>query len=77
SIPYMHFAKWIVSTKRNKRRLVFLILLFIIWALSGFFYNWYAFPTLVVNVYVVWGPIAYFAVKLGLLQTRIEFEDKN
>lgn len=76
-IPYMHFAKWIVSTKRNKRRLFFLILLFAVWIGSGFLYNWYAFPTLVVNVYVVWGPIAYLAVKLGLLQARVEFSQDN
>ena len=90
-IPYMHFAKWIVSTKRNKRRLAFLILLFIAWIASGFLYNWkvspnpenwtadkwYAFPTLVVNVYVFWGPIAYLAVKLGLLHARVEFTQEN
>ncbi len=76
-IPYMHFAKWIVSTKRNRRRLIFLLLLFAAWIASGFLYNWYAFPTLVVNVYVVWGPIAYLAVKLGLLHARVEFTQEN
>ncbi len=76
-IPYMHFAKWIVSTKRNKQRLFFLILLFAAWIASGFLYNWYVFPTLVVNVYVVWGPIAYLAVKLGLLHARVEFTQEN
>lgn len=80
-IPYMHFAKWIVSCKRNKRRLAFLLFLFAAWAGSGFAYhfffgkyNWYAFPALVVNIYVFWGPLAYFAVKLGLL-SRVRLEE--
>ena len=79
-IPYMHFAKWIVSCKRNKRRLAFLLFLFAAWAVSGFAYhfffgkyNWYAFPALVINIYVFWGPIAYFAVKMGILSSvRLE-----
>lgn len=79
-IPYMHFAKWIVSCKRNKRRLAFLLFLFAAWAASGFAYhfffgkyNWYAFPALVINIYVFWGPIAYFAVKMGILSSvRLE-----
>lgn len=79
-IPYMHFAKWIVSCKRNKRRLAFLLFLFAAWAGSGFAYyfffgkyNWYAFPALVINIYVFWGPAAYFGVKLGLLSSvRLE-----
>lgn len=84
SIPYTHFAKWIISCKRDKRRLTFLILLFVAWAISGFLYkmqfdsfNWYAFPALVVNIYVFWGPIAYFAVKLGLLHAKVQFEDET
>lgn len=74
TVPYMHLAKWIVSTKRNKKRLVFLLFLFALWGVSGIFYNWYAFPTLVITVYVIWGPIAYIAVKLGLLHVRVEFD---
>lgn len=73
-IPYMHFAKWIVSCKRNKRRLAFLLALLAVWAGSGFAYylffgryNWYAFPALVINIYVFWGPAAYFAVKMGII----------
>ncbi len=66
TVPYSHFAKWIISTKRNKKRLAFLILLFVVWGVSGVFYNWYAFPTLAVNIYIVWGPLAYFGMKLGI-----------
>jgi len=84
SIPYMHFAKWIVSCKRDKKRLAFLILLFFIWGISGFVcnlqfgsFNWYLFPAFVVNIYVFWGPVGYLAVKLGILHTRVEFVDEN
>ncbi len=66
NVPYSHFAKWIISTKRNRKRLIFLLLLFVVWGISGIFYNWYAFPTLAVNIYIVWGPLAYFGMKLGI-----------
>ena len=84
SIPYTHFAKWIISCKRDRKRLMFLILLFVVWGISGFAArletgscNWYFFPALVVNSYVFWGPIGYLAVKLGLLRGRVDFGSED
>ncbi len=84
NIPYTHFAKWIVSCRRDKKRLFFLILLFVLWIASVFiwkaFYdccNGFAFPMLVVNIYVIWGPVAFLAVKLGLLRTKVSFPEDN
>ncbi len=74
SIPYMHFAKWIISTKRNPIRLGFLILLFILWGVSIFLkYNWLLFPATVVSIYVIWGPVSFFAVKLGVIRRQTDF----
>jgi len=63
NIPYMHFGKWLSSARRNKKRLfiIALIIAAVIWspALSS---------VVLINAYVAWGPIAWLAVKLGLLK---------
>ncbi len=70
NVPYMHFAKWIISTKRNKRRLAFLILLLAIWVVTGILMNPWIAPIVIINAYVIWGPIAFLAVKLGFIKPR-------
>lgn len=66
-VPYTHFGKWIVSTKRNKKRLLVLVglLLLVSWRPIEAF-------VVIVNAYVVWGPISYCAVKLGFLKNTEE-----
>ena len=72
SIPYVHFAKWIISTKRNKRRLTFLILMLAAWLVTGIMYNPIIVPLILINGYVIWGPLTFFAVKLGFLKPTPE-----
>lgn len=72
-VPYIHLAKWLISTKRNKTRLLTLIVVLAIWPLSCIFYNWYVFPVIFINAYVIWGPVGYLAVKLGIVKPRGDF----
>jgi len=60
SIPYTHFAKWIVSTKRNRRRLIVLLCILVCWAVISFFGYGLVVPFVFINGYVFWGPAGYF-----------------
>lgn len=63
-VPYVHGAKWIVSTKRNKKRLFFLILTLSIWFGSCFVCNPLVVPVIFINAYILWGLLAFLAGKL-------------
>lgn len=62
-VPYIHFGKWLGSTRRNKKRLFFLIFLLLLFAWEPV-----RVFVIVVNAYVVWGVISYMAVKLGFIK---------
>jgi phosphatidylserine synthase len=62
-IPYMHFGKWLFGARRNKKRLLIIALILVVAIFSP------ALTAVVlINGYVIWGPIAAVAVKLGLLK---------
>lgn len=73
SIPYVHGAKWIISTKRNKKRLCILILILAVWFASSFFCNPLVVPVILINAYIFWGPLAALAVRLGLVKPGPDF----
>ena len=75
SVPYVHGAKWIVSTKRNKKRLFFLILTLSVWFGSCFVCNPLVVPVIFINAYILWGPLAFLAVKLGLIKQGPDFSE--
>ena len=62
-VPYMHFGKWLFSVRRHKKRLLILLLMLVAIAISP---AWTA--AALINGYVIWGPIAAIATKLGLLK---------
>ncbi len=68
NVPYMHFAKWLVSTRRNKKRLICLLLIVVAWAVTAVFVNPFITPVVLINAYVIWGPLSYMAVKLGMIK---------
>jgi CDP-diacylglycerol--serine O-phosphatidyltransferase len=72
-VPYVHFAKWLISTKRNKKRLLFLIVILLLWIITGFaFSNPIIVPLVLINGYVIWGPLTCLAVKIGFISPRPE-----
>ena len=73
SVPYVHGAKWIVSTKRNRKRLAALIVILLVWLGSSFFCNPLVVPVIFINVYIFWGPLAFAAVKLGIIKPGPDF----
>ena len=73
SIPYVHGAKWIVSAKRNRKRLCALIVILAIWIGSSFFCNPLVVPVILINAYILWGPLAFAAVKLGFIKPGPDF----
>ena len=81
SIPYVHGAKWIISTKRNKKRLFILILTLSIWFGSSFVCNPLVVPVILINAYIFWGPLAFLASKSGLIKSNpgpaAEFEEQK
>ena len=56
------------STEFLKDRLIIIALLLLAWLVSSFLVNPFLFPFLLVNIYVVWGLIAYFALKMGFVK---------
>ena len=67
-VPYPHFGKFLVSAPHNKKRALFVVFLLLIWLVSSFLVNPFLFPFLLVNIYVFWGLIAYFALKTGFVK---------
>ena len=67
-VPYPHFGKFLVSALHNKKRALVVVLLLLAWLVSSFLVNPFLFPFLLVNIYVVWGLIAYFALKMGFVK---------
>lgn len=64
TIPYQHFGKWIFSIPRNKKRMLiaFFVLVAVLWepAWTG---------VILINGYIIWAPIAWVLVKLGVFKT--------
>ena len=67
-VPYLHFGKYLASAKYHPKRLIVIGLLLLAWLVSSFLVNPFLFPFLLVNIYVVWGLIAYFALKMGFVK---------
>jgi CDP-diacylglycerol--serine O-phosphatidyltransferase len=67
-VPYLHFGKYLASARYHKERLLIIGLLLLAWLISSFLVNPFLFPFLLVNIYVVWGLIAYFALKMGFVK---------
>ena len=58
----------VMSARYHKKRAVLIALLLLGWLVSSFLVNPFLFPFLIVNIYVVWGLIAYFALKIGFVK---------
>ena len=67
-VPYPHFGKYLVSALHNKKRAFVVAFLLLAWLVSSFLVNPFFFPLLLVNIYVAWGLIAYFALKIGFVK---------
>ncbi len=67
-VPYLHFGKYLASARYHKERLLIIGLLLLAWLVSSFLVTPFLFPFLLVNIYVVWGLIAYFALKMGFVK---------
>ena len=67
-VPYLHFGKYLASARYHKDRLVIIVLMLLAWLVSSFLVNPFLFPFLIVNIYVIWGLIAYFALKMGFVK---------
>lgn len=61
SIPYLHAGRWLMSVRRNRKRL---FVLFVI--LIAMYFSPFLVVVLVVNIYVASGPVVLFIRKLGL-----------
>jgi len=68
SVPYMHFGKWIFSVRRNKQRLAVLLALLAASIAAGIAWSPALPAVVIINAYVIWGPIAALATKLGILK---------
>ena len=67
-VPYPHFGKYLTSAIHNKKRALTVAFLLLAWLVSSFLVNPFLFPFLLVNIYVFWGLIAYFALKMGFVK---------
>ena len=67
-VPYPHFGKFLASAPHTKKRALFVVFLLLVWLVSSFLVNPFLFPFLIVNIYVFWGLIAYFALKMGFVK---------
>lgn len=67
-VPYPHFGKFLASAPHHKKRALFVVFLLLVWLVSSFLVNPFLFPFLLVNIYVFWGLIAYFALKMGFVK---------
>ncbi|MFA7185582.1 MAG: CDP-alcohol phosphatidyltransferase family protein [Victivallales bacterium] len=73
SIPYMHAGRWLMSVRRNKKRL---FILFVV--LIAMYYSPFLVLVLAVNIYVASGPFTIVARKLGLVpQNAGETQQNN
>ena len=62
--PYQHFGKWIFSIPRHKKRLLIVVIV-----MGAACYEPALVALILINGYVIWGPLAQLAVKLGLLKS--------
>ena len=67
-VPYPHFGKYLISSFRNRKRALVVVLLLLIWLVSAILVSPFVFPFFLVNIYVIWGLIAYFALKIGFVK---------
>lgn len=64
-IPYLHIGKWLASALHSPRKIAIIVFILFLWLISSFIVNPFFFPLLVINTYVIWGIVAYCAVKIG------------
>ena len=55
-------------SRHNRKRALIVVFLLLAWLVSSFLVNPFLFPFLLVNIYVFWGLIAYFALKIGFVK---------
>lgn len=64
NFQYQHFGKWIFSIPRHKKRLLIVVIV-----LGAACYEPALVALILINGYVIWAPLAAFAVKIGLLKS--------
>lgn len=67
NVPYTHIGKWLLSVRRNKKRL---FVLFVV--LVSMLYWPVLVLVLVINIYILSGAVLYFAEKAGLITLPAE-----
>ena len=67
SIPYQHFGKWIFSIPRHKKRMLIAFLVLVALCIEP---AWTG--VILINGYIVWGPVAWFLVKIGVFRNTQE-----
>lgn len=72
SIPYMHAGRWLMSVRRNRKRLFILFIIFI-----AMYYSPFLIMVLVINIYVASGPFVIIARKVGLFANGNVAENNN
>lgn len=70
SIPYTHVGKWLFSIKRNKRRLILFLIIFLL----VFVFRLAAVVTLI-NIYVLSGPVIALWEKIKKLGSSVDMEE--
>ena len=67
TVPYQHFGKWIFSIPRYKKRMIIavIVLAALVWKPA-----WTSL--ILINGYIIWGPIACILVKIGVFRTQEE-----
>jgi len=65
SIPYVHVGRWLQSVRRNRRRLVMMVLVLIV----AVFYLDYTVIA-VINLYIISGPVMCLLRRFGIIQGK-------
>lgn len=71
-VPYLHFGKWLFSVRKSRKRMAVLLLIVIALIWSPTFT-----PVALINGYILWGPIAALAAKLGLIKPAGQAEEQK
>lgn len=71
-IRYHHAAKWLLSVRRNNKRLFALVLILVF-----FCFHPQLSIVFIINAYALSGPILAIAVKFGLLKKEVPFDDES
>ena len=62
-----------IANELGKKRLFTLIIILAVWLGSSFFCNPLVVPVILINAYILWGPLAFVAVKLGFIKPGPEY----